>query len=143
MTNLRCTQPHFVRCIIPNETKTPGNNTIQSSSPVTSGQVTCFGLMSVTLSVQGSWIHSWCCISCAATACWRASGSAERVSPTVSSTPSSNSGETKQTHSGSKKKRLFGHHGIMVIINPETLCLCFQLPYLESSCYPRRYICGQ
>ncbi|XP_064160618.1 myosin-7B-like isoform X1 [Anguilla rostrata] len=24
MTNLRCTQPHFVRCIIPNETKTPG-----------------------------------------------------------------------------------------------------------------------
>lgn len=25
MTNLRSTQPHFVRCIIPNETKTPGN----------------------------------------------------------------------------------------------------------------------
>ncbi|XP_062400945.1 myosin, heavy chain 7B, cardiac muscle, beta a [Sardina pilchardus] len=24
MTNLRCTQPHFVRCIIPNESKTPG-----------------------------------------------------------------------------------------------------------------------
>ncbi|XP_016078012.1 PREDICTED: myosin-8 [Miniopterus natalensis] len=24
MTNLRCTHPHFVRCIIPNETKTPG-----------------------------------------------------------------------------------------------------------------------
>uniref|UniRef100_A0A8C5P7D3 Myosin heavy chain n=1 Tax=Leptobrachium leishanense TaxID=445787 RepID=A0A8C5P7D3_9ANUR len=24
MTNLRCTAPHFVRCIIPNETKTPG-----------------------------------------------------------------------------------------------------------------------
>lgn len=24
MTNLRCTQPHFVRCLIPNETKTPG-----------------------------------------------------------------------------------------------------------------------
>lgn len=24
MTNLRSTQPHFVRCIIPNETKTPG-----------------------------------------------------------------------------------------------------------------------
>lgn len=24
MTNLRATQPHFVRCIIPNETKTPG-----------------------------------------------------------------------------------------------------------------------
>uniref|UniRef100_A0A8C3XVB9 Myosin-7B n=1 Tax=Chelydra serpentina TaxID=8475 RepID=A0A8C3XVB9_CHESE len=25
MTNLRATQPHFVRCIIPNETKTPGS----------------------------------------------------------------------------------------------------------------------
>lgn len=25
MTNLRSTQPHFVRCIIPNETKTPGD----------------------------------------------------------------------------------------------------------------------
>ncbi|CAH2317090.1 myosin-4-like [Pelobates cultripes] len=24
MTNLRCTHPHFVRCLIPNETKTPG-----------------------------------------------------------------------------------------------------------------------
>uniref|UniRef100_A0A4W5PNJ6 Myosin motor domain-containing protein n=1 Tax=Hucho hucho TaxID=62062 RepID=A0A4W5PNJ6_9TELE len=24
MTNLRCTLPHFVRCLIPNETKTPG-----------------------------------------------------------------------------------------------------------------------
>lgn len=24
MTNLRSTHPHFVRCIIPNETKTPG-----------------------------------------------------------------------------------------------------------------------
>lgn len=26
MTNLRSTQPHFVRCIIPNETKTPGRH---------------------------------------------------------------------------------------------------------------------
>lgn len=26
MTNLRSTAPHFVRCIIPNETKTPGKN---------------------------------------------------------------------------------------------------------------------
>lgn len=24
MTNLRSTHPHFVRCLIPNETKTPG-----------------------------------------------------------------------------------------------------------------------
>ena len=24
MTNLRTTHPHFVRCLIPNETKTPG-----------------------------------------------------------------------------------------------------------------------
>uniref|UniRef100_A0A8C6T1H4 Myosin motor domain-containing protein n=1 Tax=Neogobius melanostomus TaxID=47308 RepID=A0A8C6T1H4_9GOBI len=28
MANLRCTQPHFVRCIIPNETKNPGLNQI-------------------------------------------------------------------------------------------------------------------
>lgn len=26
MTNLRTTHPHFVRCIIPNERKAPGNN---------------------------------------------------------------------------------------------------------------------
>lgn len=26
MSNLRTTHPHFVRCIIPNETKTPGNS---------------------------------------------------------------------------------------------------------------------
>lgn len=25
MANLRSTQPHFVRCIIPNDTKSPGN----------------------------------------------------------------------------------------------------------------------
>ena len=25
MTNLRSTHPHFVRCLIPNESKTPGN----------------------------------------------------------------------------------------------------------------------
>ena len=27
MTNLRSTHPHFVRCLIPNETKVPGNIT--------------------------------------------------------------------------------------------------------------------
>jgi len=26
MTNLRATHPHFVRCLIPNESKTPGKN---------------------------------------------------------------------------------------------------------------------
>lgn len=28
MTNLRSTHPHFVRCLIPNETKTPGKSVI-------------------------------------------------------------------------------------------------------------------
>ena len=28
MTNLRSTHPHFVRCLIPNETKTPGKSAI-------------------------------------------------------------------------------------------------------------------
>lgn len=31
MTNLRSTHPHFVRCLIPNETKTPGKD-VQTSS---------------------------------------------------------------------------------------------------------------
>lgn len=30
MTNLRSTAPHFVRCIIPNETKTPGTESLLS-----------------------------------------------------------------------------------------------------------------
>jgi myosin heavy subunit len=30
MTNLRSTHPHFVRCIIPNETKTPGKTLLSS-----------------------------------------------------------------------------------------------------------------
>lgn len=30
MTNLRSTHPHFVRCIIPNETKTPGKTLLTS-----------------------------------------------------------------------------------------------------------------
>lgn len=33
MTNLRSTQPHFVRCIIPNETKTPGVALSTSTHP--------------------------------------------------------------------------------------------------------------
>lgn len=33
MTNLRSTQPHFVRCIIPNETKTPGAALSTSTPP--------------------------------------------------------------------------------------------------------------
>ena len=31
MTNLRSTQPHFVRCIIPNESKTPGTTPITTA----------------------------------------------------------------------------------------------------------------
>ena len=30
MTNLRSTHPHFVRCLIPNESKTPGTQTTKS-----------------------------------------------------------------------------------------------------------------
>ena len=33
MTNLRSTQPHFVRCLIPNETKTPGTTLCSTQLP--------------------------------------------------------------------------------------------------------------
>lgn len=55
------------------------------------GQSSCFR----PFPVQGSWTRSWCSTSCAATVCWRASGSAGRASPTASSTLSSNSGKMR------------------------------------------------
>ncbi|XP_047224529.1 myosin-7-like isoform X2 [Girardinichthys multiradiatus] len=41
MTNLRCTHPHFVRCIIPNETKTPG----AMENPLVMHQLRCNGVL--------------------------------------------------------------------------------------------------
>lgn len=41
MTNLRSTHPHFVRCIIPNETKTPG----AMDNPLVMHQLRCNGVL--------------------------------------------------------------------------------------------------
>ncbi|KAJ8406976.1 hypothetical protein AAFF_G00292520 [Aldrovandia affinis] len=41
MTNLRSTHPHFVRCIIPNETKTPG----AMNNPLVMHQLRCNGVL--------------------------------------------------------------------------------------------------
>uniref|UniRef100_A0A8C2I1U1 Myosin heavy chain 7 n=1 Tax=Cyprinus carpio TaxID=7962 RepID=A0A8C2I1U1_CYPCA len=41
MTNLRSTHPHFVRCIIPNETKTPG----AMENPLVMHQLRCNGIL--------------------------------------------------------------------------------------------------
>ncbi|XP_035268439.1 myosin-7-like [Anguilla anguilla] len=41
MTNLRSTHPHFVRCIIPNETKTPGS----MENPLVMHQLRCNGVL--------------------------------------------------------------------------------------------------
>ncbi|KAF4087863.1 hypothetical protein AMELA_G00076180 [Ameiurus melas] len=41
MTNLRSTHPHFVRCIIPNETKTPG----AMDNPIVMHQLRCNGVL--------------------------------------------------------------------------------------------------
>ncbi|XP_061444222.1 myosin-7 [Rhineura floridana] len=41
MTNLRSTHPHFVRCIIPNETKTPG----MMDNPLVMHQLRCNGVL--------------------------------------------------------------------------------------------------
>ncbi|XP_004443971.2 PREDICTED: myosin-7-like, partial [Ceratotherium simum simum] len=41
MTNLRTTHPHFVRCIIPNETKSPG----VMENPLVMHQLRCNGVL--------------------------------------------------------------------------------------------------
>ena len=41
MTNLRSTHPHFVRCLIPNETKTPG----AMENPLVMHQLRCNGVL--------------------------------------------------------------------------------------------------
>lgn len=41
MTNLKSTHPHFVRCIIPNETKTPG----AMENPLVMHQLRCNGVL--------------------------------------------------------------------------------------------------
>lgn len=53
MTNLRSTQPHFVRCIIPNETKTPGMGQLgqqPGSAPGDSHTWELAGILAPTLS---------------------------------------------------------------------------------------------
>lgn len=75
MTNLRSTHPHFVRCLIPNESKTPG--TTQPRSVQQQVEPCCLTLASL----QVSWTITWSSTSCAATACWRESGSVGRASP--------------------------------------------------------------
>lgn len=49
-------------------------------------------------------MRSWCCTSCAATASWKASGSAGRASQIGSSTPSSSSGTAQLGSSESGQK---------------------------------------
>jgi myosin heavy subunit len=41
MTNLKSTHPHFVRCLIPNETKTPG----AMENPLVMHQLRCNGVL--------------------------------------------------------------------------------------------------
>ena len=53
----------------------------------------------------GPWRTPWWCTSCAVTVCWKESGSAERVSPTGSSTEISNRGITSfKSHTAWLKK---------------------------------------
>lgn len=75
MTNLRSTHPHFVRCLIPNESKTPG-----TTQPLPVQQQLDLCCLTLT-SLQVSWTIAWSFTSYAATACWRESGSVGRASP--------------------------------------------------------------
>lgn len=89
MANLRSTHPHFVRCLIPNETKTPGKHTRTPE-----GEQSPTGTSGVLSSLQGPWTTTWSCTSCAVTACWKVSGSVGRVFPAGSCTEISGRGKT-------------------------------------------------
>lgn len=85
MTNLRSTHPHFVRCLIPNESKTPGK-TSQHFLPTAVRLLLADpnpdpSLTPTLTSLQGSWTTTWLSTSSAATVCWRESASAGRASP--------------------------------------------------------------
>lgn len=81
MTNLRSTHPHFVRCLIPNETKTPGMSRWHHhmSSNHTSVRWWCCFERS-----QASWSIISSSISWDATASWRELEFVGRASPAES-----------------------------------------------------------
>lgn len=55
MTNLRSTHPHFVRCLIPNETKTPGKIlVIPTQAPVCLLASMTYGLCVLPLRCHGA-----------------------------------------------------------------------------------------
>lgn len=58
MTNLRSTHPHFVRCIIPNETKSPGEST-DLRSPTLNTHCLRDGTLSNLQVMVVSKSHSW------------------------------------------------------------------------------------
>ena len=86
MTNLRSTHPHFVRCLIPNETKTPG--LFLCCCFVFFAGLKHSNLLNTLLiiyNVQVLWKTTWSSISWGVMVCWKASESAERASPAESS----------------------------------------------------------
>ena len=62
MTNLRSTHPHFVRGIIPNETKTPGKK-LPSESAKHGCHTFAMFCCEINMHFQGPWSTNWSCTS--------------------------------------------------------------------------------